>query len=429
MKPHSLIITTATALLLGSATLVPAQDRGGDKGGPAAKSERAGGGAAAGRGDGGQGQDRGSRASGRDEGPQKGSAERGGRSAEEKGDRGGEGQRSAREKSGQDTGRDAKEAREKSSREGKDARDRDAKEARDKSGRDGKDARDRDAKEARDKSGRDGKDAKEARDKNERDAKEARDQRERDGREARDRRERDSKEAREGREKDRDAREARERNERDGSAATGAPSDRAGGTGESGRREARDRDRDRIRDVQLTEERRTRVREVFRRQDVRELRDIDFSVSIGTRVPRRIELYPIPAAVIDIVPQYRGYRYFVVHDEIVIVEPDTYEIVYVIDDRGRARAGGGGGACDELALTDDERRLIIRTIEIDRFRDEHGIRVSVGERLPPRLELHEFPDAVIREVSKVRSCRFTVIDGDIAIVDPDERQVVVRVEK
>ena len=134
-------------------------------------------------------------------------------------------------------------------------------------------------------------------------------------------------------------------------------------------------------------------------------------------------------AVIDIVPQYRGYRYFVVHDEIVLVEPDTYEIVYVIDDRGPARAGGGGGACDELALTDDERRLIIRTIEIDRFRDEHGIRVSVGERLPPRLELHEFPDAVIREVSKVRSCRFTVIDGDIAIVDPDERQVVVRVEK
>ena len=162
---------------------------------------------------------------------------------------------------------------------------------------------------------------------------------------------------------------------------------------------------------------------------MREPRDVDFSISIGTRVPRRIELYPIPAAVIDIVPQYRGYRYFVVQDDIVIVEPDTYEIVYVIDESGQARAGGGGGGCRRLVLTEEERRLILRTVEVERYRGEESVRVSVGERIPARLELHTFPEAVVREVTKVRSCRYTIVDDrDIAIVDPDEREVVVLVE-
>ena len=38
----------------------------------------------------------------------------------------------------------------------------------------------------------------------------------------------------------------------------------------------------------------------------------------------------VPAALVEIEPQWRGYRYFVYHDEIIIVEPRTLEIVYVL---------------------------------------------------------------------------------------------------
>lgn len=38
----------------------------------------------------------------------------------------------------------------------------------------------------------------------------------------------------------------------------------------------------------------------------------------------------MPSTIIAIVPEYRGYSYIVVRDEIVIVEPRTYRIVAVL---------------------------------------------------------------------------------------------------
>lgn len=59
--------------------------------------------------------------------------------------------------------------------------------------------------------------------------------------------------------------------------------------------------------------------------------DIDFKVSIGVNVPRTVVLHPLPPTVVEIVPAYRDYVYFVMADgTIVIVEPSTYEVVYVI---------------------------------------------------------------------------------------------------
>jgi hypothetical protein len=59
--------------------------------------------------------------------------------------------------------------------------------------------------------------------------------------------------------------------------------------------------------------------------------DVDFKVSIGVNVPKTIELHPLPPRVVEIVPAYREYVYFIVADgSIVIVDPDSYEVVYVI---------------------------------------------------------------------------------------------------
>jgi hypothetical protein len=57
------------------------------------------------------------------------------------------------------------------------------------------------------------------------------------------------------------------------------------------------------------------------------------SVSIGTVVPTTIEQYwePVPASIVEIVPAWRSYRVVKIHDEVVIIEPSTRKIVYVIE--------------------------------------------------------------------------------------------------
>jgi hypothetical protein len=58
---------------------------------------------------------------------------------------------------------------------------------------------------------------------------------------------------------------------------------------------------------------------------------VNFSLSVGTRVPREgVEFRTLPTEVVTIYPQWRGYKFIVVHDEIVVIDPNTYEIVEVI---------------------------------------------------------------------------------------------------
>lgn len=83
--------------------------------------------------------------------------------------------------------------------------------------------------------------------------------------------------------------------------------------------------------VDISSEKRTTIRETITRERVTPIRDVNFSINVGVAVPRTVELRPLPERVIEIVPQYRRYRYFVLEDgRIVIVEPSSYKIVYVI---------------------------------------------------------------------------------------------------
>jgi hypothetical protein len=51
----------------------------------------------------------------------------------------------------------------------------------------------------------------------------------------------------------------------------------------------------------------------------------------STRPPAMtIHVFDIPSEIVVIVPQYRGFKYIVVRDELIILDPDTLEIVAVI---------------------------------------------------------------------------------------------------
>jgi uncharacterized protein DUF1236 len=70
---------------------------------------------------------------------------------------------------------------------------------------------------------------------------------------------------------------------------------------------------------------------VIRNEHVSPVNNVDFAISVGTRVPReRVSLRPLPSEVVTIYPEWRGYEFFLVRDQIIVVDPRTAEIVAVL---------------------------------------------------------------------------------------------------
>jgi hypothetical protein len=83
--------------------------------------------------------------------------------------------------------------------------------------------------------------------------------------------------------------------------------------------------------AKLSGEQRTRISTVIKQQNIRPVEHANFSVSVGTRVPREVGFHPLPAELVTIYPEWRGYEMFLVGDQVVVVNPRTLEIVAVLD--------------------------------------------------------------------------------------------------
>ena len=82
--------------------------------------------------------------------------------------------------------------------------------------------------------------------------------------------------------------------------------------------------------IDIPEGKRSQVAKSFSSHKVKSV-DIDVDVSVGVAVPRTVVLHPVPVDIVEIVPAFRHYRYFVLaNGEIVIVDPATFVVVYVI---------------------------------------------------------------------------------------------------
>lgn len=172
--------------------------------------------------------------------------------------------------------------------------------------------------------------------------------------------------------------------------------------------------------AQLSEQQQTRVRETVLKQRGGRVTNVNFSVTIGTRVPRSVQLAVLPAAVIEVVPEYRSYRYVVIRDDIVIIDPATYEIVYVLP--GRSTTAGGGGSA--LTLSDEQIAFVLRNIDL-KSDSRLGIGgISVGATVGREVELREFPAMVVEKLPELRSYRYLVHENDVAFVDPRDSKVV-----
>ncbi len=192
--------------------------------------------------------------------------------------------------------------------------------------------------------------------------------------------------------------------------------DKAAGTGSAQR-------------VQITEEKRTNIHQtILKERNVNRVTNVNFSINIGTRVPRSVRLEVLPAAVITIVPEYRSYRYFVVDDQICIVEPSTYEIVEVIrvSDRTASRDNRGGSA--RLILTEEEKAILLREVDLRGSSTLALGALTEGADIPRDVSLQTFPATVVEKVPKVRDYKYVAAENRLAIVDPRGSKVELVVE-
>ena len=177
--------------------------------------------------------------------------------------------------------------------------------------------------------------------------------------------------------------------------------------------------------VQLSEQKRTSVRErMSKSARANRVTNVNFDIRVGVNVPRNATLHGLPPDVVEIVPEYRGYRYVYVRDEIVIIHPTDYVIVAVIGGEGRVGSRSGS----RITLASDDRVFVRRHVDLG-ARVRLGIgSISIGMNLPETVELRPLPDVVVERYPDLRDHRYFVYEEDVIIVEPQSREVVLVIE-
>jgi hypothetical protein len=82
--------------------------------------------------------------------------------------------------------------------------------------------------------------------------------------------------------------------------------------------------------MKLSTEQRTKITSIIKQQKV-EPTHLNVSISVGTRIPNSVRFHPLPMEVVNVYPEWRGYDYVLVEEQIVVVDPRTHEIVAVLE--------------------------------------------------------------------------------------------------
>jgi uncharacterized protein DUF1236 len=184
--------------------------------------------------------------------------------------------------------------------------------------------------------------------------------------------------------------------------------------------------------VNINDRERTRVSQSIDRLNVRPLNNVNFSLSVGTVVPRDVHFEPLPADVVEIVPQYRGYDFFVVRDEIVIVEPSSYQIVAVMPRSAGSTASSPASSQRKVTFSDRDREVIRKHARVQTESRTTGsaasTRVRVGDRLPDSVEIESFSDDDYRDAPVLREYRYIHRDNRTYVVEPQERRVIEEID-
>jgi len=223
-----------------------------------------------------------------------------------------------------------------------------------------------------------------------------------------------------------------ERNERSAPSQERATERERGVNDRNASRESRESEQRTRVSASLDESHRSRLHTAIARIDARPVTNVDFSISVGTVVPRTVELRPLPASIVEIIPAYRDYDYFVVRNNVVIVEPETHKIVDVIARSSSSRAQVERKS-RKVELTRQQREVIHKRYATRRHvttgaGSQVEEDITVGERVPDTVVIRSFPEEIYQEVPPVRRYRYIERDDNIYLVDPGSRRVIEEID-
>ncbi len=185
--------------------------------------------------------------------------------------------------------------------------------------------------------------------------------------------------------------------------------------------------------VNINDQQRTRISQSVARLNVKPLTNVNFSLSVGTVVPRDVRFQALPADILEVVPQYRGYSFFTVREDIVIVEPSTNKIVTVLPRSGGATAVAPAPSRGKVSFSDRDREVIRK--HSSRARPEprtsgSAVRTELrrGVRVPNTIEIEEFPEDSYRDAPLLRDYRYIRRENRTYVVEPQERTIIEEVD-
>src|SRR5262249_22250861 len=132
--------------------------------------------------------------------------------------------------------------------------------------------------------------------------------------------------------------------------------------------------------ITLNTEQRTRIRQtVFAQSNVPRVNNVNFAVRVGTVVPARVRLVAVVPALIEIRPDSRDHEFFVVNDEIVVVD-HSRRIVAVVDTGGSSGADlrGSRSGRGQVASFDNLSVEEIREVQLVLIQQGFDIGVADG---------------------------------------------------
>jgi hypothetical protein len=82
--------------------------------------------------------------------------------------------------------------------------------------------------------------------------------------------------------------------------------------------------------VNLSLSQKSEIHRVIAGPNIHRVGHVNFNVAVGTAIPSTVQVYPVPERIVRIIPEYRGFDYIVVRNELVIIDPATHQIVAIL---------------------------------------------------------------------------------------------------
>jgi uncharacterized protein DUF1236 len=163
-------------------------------------------------------------------------------------------------------------------------------------------------------------------------------------------------------------------------------------------------------------EKQAKIGEVLAKEKAEPVTNVNFTISVGVSVPESVHVRPLPDEIVTIVPEYRGYDYVVVEEEIVIIEPRTRKIVVTIPRHG-SRSASVSTTSTRIDLAPEKRKLIREIVMRERVKPVGDqIEITVGNEIPRDVEVHKFSETIYSDVPELRSYEYFVRSNDVVLV-------------